>query len=136
MRKMKKGFALGLAATMFLLSAYSGQGTASGDQSSAAEDAAAEVSEEAGASGESGASGGDVIKIGCPQPLTGTNALVGDSAVKGAQLAAKEINEAGGILGKQVEVIVYDDQASPEEAVKIATKLIEVDQVDVVGRQG
>lgn len=132
MRKMKKGFALGLAATMFLLSACSGQGTASGDQSSAAEDAAAEVSEEAGASGESGASGGDVIKIGCPQPLTGTNALVGDSAVKGAQLAAKEINEAGGILGKQVEVIVYDDQASPEEAVKIATKLIEVDQVDVV----
>lgn len=44
----------------------------------------------------------------------------------------KQINEQGGLLGRQVELVVYDDQASPEEAVKIATKLIEVDKVDVV----
>ena len=39
-------------------------------------------------------------------------------------------------MGRQVELVVYDDQASPEEAVKIATKLIEVDKVDVVGIRG
>lgn len=72
------------------------------------------------------------IVIGCPQPLTGTNALVGDACVKGVQLAAKEINEAGGILGRQVKVVVYDDQASPEEAVKLATKMIQVDKVDMI----
>lgn len=38
------------------------------------------------------------IVVGCPQPLTGTNALVGDACVKGAQLAAKQINENGGLL--------------------------------------
>ncbi|MGI6162096.1 MAG: ABC transporter substrate-binding protein [Christensenellales bacterium] len=73
--------------------------------------------------------GGKLI-VGCPQPLTGTNAMVGDAALKGAQLAVKQINDAGGILGKQLELVVYDDQASPEEAVKIATKMIEVDKVD------
>ena len=71
-----------------------------------------------------------VIKIGCPQPLTGTNALVGDAAMKGARLAVAQINEAGGVLGHQLELVEYDDQGSPEEAVKLATKLIEVDEVN------
>ena len=77
------------------------------------------------------ASEGEVI-VGCPQPLTGTNALVGDACVKGVQLAVKQLNEKGGLLGRQVRVVVYDDQASPEEAVKLATKMIEVDKVDLI----
>ena len=85
-------------------------------------------------SGSSGASApaasGDVIKIGDPQPLTGTNALVGDAAQKGAELAVAEINAAGGVLGHKLELVNYDDQGSPEEAVKIATKMIEVDKVN------
>lgn len=79
----------------------------------------------------SAAEEGEIV-VGCPQPLTGTNALVGDACVKGVQLAAKQINENGGLLGKQLRVVVYDDQASPEEAVKLATKLIEVDKVDII----
>lgn len=78
------------------------------------------------------ASSSEEIVVGCPQPLTGTNALVGDACVKGVKLAIKEINENGGLLGKQLRVVVYDDQASPEEAVKLATKMIEVDKVDVI----
>lgn len=74
----------------------------------------------------------DEIIVGCPQPLTGTNALVGDACVKGVQLAAKQINESGGLLGRKIKVIVYDDQASPEEAVKIANKMIQVDKVDLI----
>lgn len=72
----------------------------------------------------------DKLVIGCPQPLTGVNAMVADAALKGAQLAVKQLNEAGGILGKTIELISYDDQNSPEEAVKIARKMIEVDKVD------
>lgn len=72
------------------------------------------------------------IVVGCPQPLTGTNALVGDACVKGVELAIKQINENGGLLGRQLRVVIYDDQASPEEAVKLATKMIEVDKVDII----
>ena len=136
MKKMRRGFALALASAMVLLTACGGSQGASG--SAAPADTQATQAPEAGkdsaaaADTTAAAASGDVIKIGCPQPLTGTNALVGDTTVKAAQLAVKQINEQGGLLGRQVELVVYDDQASPEEAVKIATKLIEVDKVDVV----
>lgn len=134
MRCFKKGLALTLVSTMVFLAGCSGG--ASGGTTTAAPEASKETAAAANdstqAPKESAAASGEVIKIGCPQPLTGTNALVGDTTVKAAQLAVKQINEAGGILGRQVELVVYDDQASPEEAVKIATKLIEVDKVDIV----
>jgi branched-chain amino acid transport system substrate-binding protein len=47
----------------------------------------------------------------------------------GAELAVEQANAAGGINGVNVELVVYDDQASPDEAVPIAQKLIEKDQV-------
>ena len=70
--------------------------------------------------------------IGNPQPLTGVNAQVGDAANKGAALAVKFINENGGMNGAPIRLVNYDDQGSPEEAVKIATKMIESDNVDAV----
>lgn len=70
--------------------------------------------------------------IGTSQPLTGTNALVGDATVKAIELAVKTFNEQGGINGQEVKLVTYDDQASPEEGVKVATKLVQVDKVDVV----
>ena len=84
-----------------------------------------------GNSAESSKTANEIV-VGCPQPLTGTNAMVGDACVKGVQLAAKEINESGGLLGKQLRVVVYDDQASPEEAVKLASKMIKIDKVDLI----
>lgn len=136
MKKMRRGFALALASAMVLLTACGGSQGASGSAAPADTQAtqAPEVGKDSAAAADTtaAAASGDVIKIGCPQPLTGTNALVGDTTVKAAQLAVKQINEQGGLLGRQVELVVYDDQASPEEAVKIATKLIEVDKVDVV----
>ncbi len=73
----------------------------------------------------------DSIKIGINVPLTGFAASDGESALNGAKLAAAQINKAGGINGKNLELVVYDDQASPKESVAIATKLIEKDHVAV-----
>jgi len=69
------------------------------------------------------------VKIGFNVPLTGFAAADGESALNGAQLAVEQINAAGGIAGNMLELVVYDDQASPKEAVPIAQKLIEKDGV-------
>ena len=73
----------------------------------------------------------DTVKIGFNVPLTGFAAADGKSALTGAELAVEQANAAGGINGSQIELVVYDDQASPKEAVPIATKLIEKDHVKV-----
>ena len=72
------------------------------------------------------------LVIGTSQPLTGTNAQVGAVTMQTLDLFIKRINEQGGLNGQQLRLVSYDDQGSPEEAVKIATKLIEVDKVDWV----
>ena len=82
------------------------------------------------AAGEDAPADVEPIVIGMSQPLTGTNALVGDSALKGAQIAIDQINAAGGVLGRPLTLINYDDQGNPEEGVKLATRLLEDDKVD------
>ena len=79
--------------------------------------------------------GADTIKIGFHAPQTGFAASDGKSATVGAELAVEQINAAGGVLGKQLELVVYDDQAKPAQAIPIANKLIGQDQV-VVGISG
>ncbi len=71
----------------------------------------------------------ETIKIGFFAPLTGPVAADGASAKQAVELAVKEVNEAGGILGKPITLIVYDDRLNPQEAVAIAHRLIEKDQV-------
>ncbi len=71
----------------------------------------------------------DPIRIGFFGPLTGPVAADGVSAKHAVELAQQEVNAAGGILGRRVELIVYDDRLNPQEAVAIAHKLIEKDQV-------
>lgn len=71
----------------------------------------------------------DTIKIGFNVPLTGFAAADGKSALNGAKLAIEQINKNGGVKGDMLELVVYDDQASPKEAVPIAQKLIEKDNV-------
>ncbi|MBI3086656.1 MAG: ABC transporter substrate-binding protein, partial [candidate division NC10 bacterium] len=71
----------------------------------------------------------EAIKIGFFAPITGPAAADGASAQHAVELGVKEVNATGGIKGKKVELIVYDDRFSPQEAVAIANKLIEKDQV-------
>ena len=69
------------------------------------------------------------IKIGFNAPLTGFAAADGNSALVGAQLAVEQVNAAGGIDGDAIELVVYDDQASPKEAAPLAVKMTTQDEV-------
>lgn len=69
------------------------------------------------------------IKIGLNVPLTGFAASDGKSALEGAKLAVAQANARGGVAGQKLELVIYDDQASPKEAVPVATKLVEKDKV-------
>ena len=73
---------------------------------------------------------GDPLLIGTFQPLTGTNAEIGENQVNGQQLAINQINANGGLNGQMLEMITYDSQGVPEEAVKACQRLVEVDGID------
>ncbi len=73
----------------------------------------------------------DEIKMGLDDPLTGTYAELGKNEEIGCQLAVDEINAKGGILGRQVKLLVEDSTSTDTEvAVQKARKLIERDKVD------
>ncbi|KKU13099.1 MAG: Receptor family ligand-binding protein [Parcubacteria group bacterium GW2011_GWC2_45_7] len=71
------------------------------------------------------------IKIGLVAPMTGEGASYGEAAFGGAMLAVKEINDAGGINGRKVELIVEDDRCSSAGANAI-NKLVNVDKVTAI----
>lgn len=76
-----------------------------------------------------GGDAGGTIKIGANLELTGGQASFGDSALKGAKLAVQEINAAGGVLGKKLELVEADNASKSEEATRAAQKLITTDKV-------
>jgi branched-chain amino acid transport system substrate-binding protein len=80
----------------------------------------------------SGAVSAQDIRIGVIKPLTGPLAFDGAADIKGAQLAAKEINAKGGVLGKKIELVVEDGQCKPAESVGAAEKLMFRDKVSVI----
>lgn len=74
----------------------------------------------------------DVFKIGCYCPLTGPVAEVGHYMKNGSILAQEEINAAGGILGKKLEMVFADDESKVEVGVSAFERLINKDGVDMV----
>jgi branched-chain amino acid transport system substrate-binding protein len=72
---------------------------------------------------------GDKVRIGVFMSTTGSTANFGISSVNGIKLAADEINAAGGINGKQVELLVQDDRSDAQEAATIVTKFVTQDEV-------
>jgi branched-chain amino acid transport system substrate-binding protein len=76
--------------------------------------------------------GGDKVRIGVFMSTTGSTANFGISSVNGIKMAADEINAAGGINGKQVELLVQDDRSDASEAATIVTKFVTQDQVNAV----
>jgi branched-chain amino acid transport system substrate-binding protein len=74
----------------------------------------------------------DTIKIGHYGSLTGTQATFGQSTSNGIKLALAEINAAGGVLGRQLELVEYDTQGDPKEAGIVVTRLCTKDKVSVV----
>ena len=69
------------------------------------------------------------IKVGVWTPLSGPLALLGTSARDGVEVWAKEVNAAGGIYGRKISVICYDDGASPQEGQAAVRRLVEQDKV-------
>ena len=78
-----------------------------------------------GSKDKAGGSDGDTIRLGGVGPLTGGYANYGLSVQHGAELAAKEINAAGGVNGKMLEVQFQDSQGDPESAVAAYGKLMD-----------
>ncbi|MDF2569762.1 MAG: hypothetical protein K0R55_1366 [Sporomusa sp.] len=80
----------------------------------------------------SNTSSSQALKIGLVYELTGNTASYGKTSINGAQLAFKEINAKGGVLGKQIELVVADNKGEPSEAANAMTKLITQDKVIAV----
>ena len=72
----------------------------------------------------------DPIKIGVVTPLSGTYTPIGQQVRWGLELATKEVNAAGGVMGRQIQLIFEDEEANPSVAVQKAEKLFEVQKVD------
>lgn len=69
------------------------------------------------------------IKIAIIAAMSGTNAVLGDWMKKGVTLAVEEKNAAGGICGRQIEIVIYDDEADPTKSVNLAQKVATEDKV-------
>lgn len=76
----------------------------------------------------------DVIKIAVPTPLTGPAAGYGDNVKAGVAMKVDEINAKGGVNGKKIEAVYFDDQCDPKEAATVSTKIAgDKDLVAIVG---
>lgn len=76
---------------------------------------------------------GDVIKIGLEAPLTGDYAYEGQGFERAVGLLVEQTNEAGGLLGRQVELVVEDDAGDPTQAALVAQRLVDAGVVAVIG---
>ena len=133
---MKKTIALILTAVMSLSLAACGSGSASAsseEAAPAAESSAEETAEAAEETAEAAeTSDGGTFRIGTYLQLTGANAVAGNSAKNGIDVAVKWVNENGGLNGQQIEVTHYDTTGSTEEAVKVVQKMLSEGQTDFV----
>ena len=126
---MKKKMISIICAAIMTLSLAACGNTSSGGSAAPAdtgeEDASAAAETTEGA-------GGDTIRFAVAVPLTGDNAEQGMYVVNGCQMAIDEINVAGGINGRMFEMVTYDDQASPNQAVTIAEKIVADPDIEFV----
>ncbi|HID88886.1 MAG TPA: branched-chain amino acid ABC transporter substrate-binding protein [Anaerolineae bacterium] len=75
----------------------------------------------------------ETIKIGLEVPLTGDYAYEGQGMEKAVRLLVDQVNEEGGLLGRQVELIVEDDAGDPTQAALVAQRLVDAGVVAVIG---
>lgn len=80
----------------------------------------------------SAANAADPIKIGMTMALTGGVAPIGKQVLAGLQIWRDDVNAKGGLLGRPVQFVFYDDQSNPANVPALYTKLIDVDKVDLL----
>jgi branched-chain amino acid transport system substrate-binding protein len=74
----------------------------------------------------------NVVRIGMSMPQTGTLGAGGQAALVALRMWVDDVNQKGGLLGRKVEFLVYDDQSNPANTPGIYTKLLDVDKVDLL----
>src|SRR5215467_12537522 len=74
----------------------------------------------------------DTNRIGIILPLTGSQAAFGEALKNGYLIELDEINARGGVLGKKLELVFYDDQSKPDQAVQGVSKLVDQDRVPIL----
>ena len=79
-----------------------------------------------------GARAVEPIKIGLSMELTGPFAVVGKTGLLAFKIWEDEVNAEGGLLGRPVKLVYYDDQSNPALVPGIYTKLIDIDKVDLL----
>ena len=79
--------------------------------------------------GEASKAAGDTVKIGFLGALTGDVAMFGKPTLEGMKMAAEEINAAGGVLGKKIEIVEADNRGDKQEGASVTQKLISRDNV-------
>lgn len=126
---MKKLIALAMAGVMAL-----GMLAGCGNGNAAPTATAAPAATNAPASNETAApaSDGDKIVIGGINDLTGSRSVTGNAINNGVLMAVEEINAAGGILGKQIDYVVYDNKNDGQETINAYTRLADVDKASAV----
>ena len=80
--------------------------------------------------------GGDTLVIGLQAPRTGDYAAEGEWAIQSVEVAKDLINQKGGILGKQIEIVVADDASNPKDSALAAQKLISQGVKQVISTYG
>jgi branched-chain amino acid transport system substrate-binding protein len=73
----------------------------------------------------------DALRIGFSMSLTGALAVTGKPALLATQIWAEKVNAEGGLLGRKVELVYYDDQSNPALVPSIYSKMLDVDKVDL-----
>ena len=86
----------------------------------------------AGVAGGAAAQSGAPIKIGFNMAMTGGLAANGKSALVAQKIWEEDVNAKGGLLGRPVRLVYYDDQSNPSTVPGIYTKLLDVDKVDLI----
>lgn len=74
----------------------------------------------------------DPIKIGVLLSTTGAVGFIGDPEQKAVELYVKKINDTGGVLGRKIELVSYDDASEPARSSSLTKRLIESDHVDLI----
>ena len=74
----------------------------------------------------------NVVRVGMSMPQTGTLGAGGQAALVALRMWVDDVNQRGGLLGRKVEFLAYDDQSNPANTPGIYTKLLEVDKVDLL----
>lgn len=82
--------------------------------------------------GARAAASGEPVKVGVIIGLTGPAAVAGTDGYRAMQIAAEQVNQAGGVLGRPLQLVAEDDEGRPKSGVEAANKLADVDKVAAV----